>query len=339
MENLPERKSQRNTCFARRHMKSGPFALYDYAYKLSHGKKKETGVFWSNARGHARELGVSKTTLLEWLHLLTAEGWLVCLDDPRRRRATGQTMPVRYMVRDHDEWSELYPGKCFFAEAAPKTWRPKTKTLPVPESGPGPGQESGPGLNQKSTSAWTRFPVSPGQETGPKTVLKQDSINTRRSLSSHSLEPQSARSEAARSNPPNPNPEDAKLQAADAELIAKTVDYIQTRIRSGRKILDRSVRDFAASLRWYFKLDVGTLPPEQIATEAMKQFPSWHFSTCAEGMAERHWTDAQLESEVKAIETELLKPHADKPALLARKRTLQARLRHRRYNARQHMQW
>jgi hypothetical protein len=169
-------RSQRNTCFARRHMKSGPWALYDYAFKLSHGRNNPSGVFWSNAR-HARELGVSKTTFNEWIHLLAAQHWFECLDkEPQRRsKTTGRLMPIRYSVRDHDEWAALHPGKCFFAEAAPKTWRkPKTNPQPVPETGTGERKRT----CTHDTTACTSFydsPVpeidtSPVPETGTKTV-------------------------------------------------------------------------------------------------------------------------------------------------------------------------
>jgi hypothetical protein len=168
-------KSQR-TCFARRHMKPGPYALYDYAYKVSHAKNNPTGVFWSNNRGHAKELGVSPATVNEWMHLLVEQNWFQCLDDGPRRRSkkTGYMMPVRYSVLDHDEWSALHPAKCYFAEAAPQVWRKrKNKPKPVTETRSGPVQETRSG----DSATWSSFPdspdtvlpFSPDTETRPKT--------------------------------------------------------------------------------------------------------------------------------------------------------------------------
>lgn len=119
--NVPQKKSrtQKNSCFARRHMKPGVHSFYSYAYRVA----SHSGVFWSHARRDGREFSVSKNTVTGWIRFLVAQGWFVCLDKGSRKRsaATGQMQSVRYRVLDHDEWAALYPGRCFFAQPVPKT--------------------------------------------------------------------------------------------------------------------------------------------------------------------------------------------------------------------------
>jgi hypothetical protein len=140
------RGGKQGQCFARRHMKLGDYALYDYAAAVS----RASGVFFSNDRRDAKEFGsgVSPRTIFASRSRLEQAGWLKRIDKGPRQKfnpVTGQTLSIRYRVLSHGEWATAHCGKCRFAEQDQS--KPET---PAAESATGPAAESIAGLDAES---------------------------------------------------------------------------------------------------------------------------------------------------------------------------------------------
>ena len=115
-------------------MPAAVWALYEYARSVSHVK----GIFFSNARRTAWELGINKNTVTSWTRELENKGWFVRQDKGKRLKrnhTSGMFTAIRYRVLDHDAWVKLHPGKC-------RVWIDDYQSKE-------PGQDDGENLSQK----------------------------------------------------------------------------------------------------------------------------------------------------------------------------------------------
>ena len=141
MGTIPEsekksKRTQKNSCFARRHLSTGAGAYYLYMLAVSSAKENPTGIFWSNARRDAWEFDVSRNTVTAWLSEIEEKGFAIALDEHGKRNAKGQMASIRFEVLTHAEWVSKIdalgtglpnPAGCrfppeTFLEPVPKKW-------------------------------------------------------------------------------------------------------------------------------------------------------------------------------------------------------------------------
>src|SRR5690349_13595201 len=91
-------------CFPRRHLTPNETALFNYMYAAS----RKTGVFHSDARRDAWDLGVNKDSITAWIKSLVRKGWAIQLKGRTRNPLTGEYSSIPYQVLSHAEWVEKH---------------------------------------------------------------------------------------------------------------------------------------------------------------------------------------------------------------------------------------
>src|SRR5690349_21111259 len=100
-------------CFPRRHLTTNETALHNYMWAAS----RKTGVFHSDARRDAWELGVNKDSITAWTKSLVRKGWAIQITKRHRNPLTGEYSPIQYQVLDHAEWVEKHgSAECRYLE-------------------------------------------------------------------------------------------------------------------------------------------------------------------------------------------------------------------------------
>jgi hypothetical protein len=271
-------------CFARRHMKPGDYALYDYAAAVS----RASGTFFSNDRRDAKEFGsgVSPRTIFGSRSRLEQAGWLKRIDKGPRQKfnpVTGQTLSICYRVLSHGEWAAAHPGKCRFTEQGQS--KPET---PAATIATGPAAESATGENPPAADFVepdADFAKPAADSAAKRSKEREERKEEKGGPITHSLNRESLSSEARASDSAEPD------QTQETLSLAKTKPKPQSKEKPSPKRGNRKPYSHARSHQFwlvaggrggskYLKENFGVSSPARLNDEqfqiAMRFFTNVH---------------------------------------------------------------